>query len=1723
MSSHFCFIFGPALQVSLIDHQDIPNGPFPYLLTSDCWIVTNLTCDCLQIKLRDPLVTNAPLSHGLPAVDMLRRIASLGFEAPDGSSVDQDSKSPTPGELSPDPELKSASGLASVFKGLTGGTKISKAPPVPSSSITPVSAQLSSERVDTASLAATGVAPHHNEWLEKLRSGSTSERIAAAESLRLTTPDYPLAPILQIWDAAKDLIDSSKPKSARVAGWGLLTECVKNPSSTDLERKEFFQTLSAAANPADFNLQLAALVELTNHGRNLSGFDYDVIPLLTTWLQDAYNAAKQARRQSQRDKKGAKGKGLAASITSVGEDETFSSLFAFILEVLKFNFRVADDDTMRRLIDTLLEICMKTSSEADLTACIEVIDAIITYASVPKRTLPRCVEVLSSIYCLVDNLQKTSWHTLSHLLKSHNGQATVRVLLSLLRDYPRKGQDQTEATRAVRGALSVLTKLIWKSSEKGYPTVPLALLIDGCSNVVVKSPSTRISGATLKLVNALFDDGKEHLNPLLEDEDWSFILEVAEKCVSRLEFNGVPTRFRSSYSKDDLKKGEAILSELQVFLRRLERLFQQRGSDFIQKQECIAFMTRIPHVLLDSTAALVLDHFKEFRCCYPSDLDWEKNLDLVLKTFYLDRNRSTSIRLSALRNITEVYDMLELVEDELEEDCVPNIVRETLSGISDEVDTPVLRETVTFMVSVALSTDFSLFEYIVDTLSGVITNERLQSPMPAPPDTPGTPDEPGTVPNQSPADVVTKGFTQLFMRTMNMDGRKANRAFDLLVYIAKSSRSIDAHLSAMKLLFRLRADWANRVYLTSFIESESLAGVLHRTEASLARKLAEDAAVPHRSKSEHGSISRASRGVSFGSTAQDRITLSRSTSGATRGPQKYRQLWSLPDPDALPEMPSSIASPVLFSYTTQGSTPDEDNEEDEGNKQKAGVLDITSWLETILHNLTSGSEWEVYSFSLVHLPSQLSNHALFKGAIHQIREARRIMCEQSKHNLFQDPPPATGLRRPEVNICIFQTLTTIMSYHQHFAKSDEDDLVRTFLQGIGHSTAKTCIHALTICCHELPLATTKALVTILQKMSTVITQQNVAVHILEFLAGLARLPTLYSNFIDDEFRIVFGMCFRYLDTVRDKKRHARHSLPNETVAATINVTHEYDMFGQPTTSDDLPQYVYALAYHVIIFWFLALRLSDRAKHVGWIAKRLFQGPDGSLISDEQALITIDFMQRVAYADADESLESPWFTEQKAVEYTEKRWIVANSLISIKQSKTSPWAQVTKRQPSGTSYFTIRENFKPPPPHQAGTFGESRDRGSLTTNSTVPSHILVHMLSSIPQSHDPSLRPIPLPEEDAISRTIKIFDRISTVDGHKVGVIYIGENQTEECDILGNISGSADYVEFLNGLGTLTKLKGAEFNTQGLDREYDTDGQYTFCWRDRVTEIVFHVTTQMPTNLDHDPRCINKKKHIGNDFVNIIFNDSGLPFKFDTFPSEFNYVNIVITPESRASFVATRKNAAKETAEGGRHAYDPFFKVQVLSKEGFPEISPCAATKMVDLKALPDLVRLLALNASVFSLVWANRDLGEYPSSWRSRLREINRLRERYGPKITSASTATLTGSTATIVPVSGMGPSPLSLSSALAAAQQTVQPPSTTGISQHNDSRPPSSVRDSAMSGLSNMRRASVATFLTTTSEQNSQSHRSSVMSTATADTEMMMQPSNVDFLVDSLDFSKWA
>ncbi|KAF4119637.1 Rap/ran-GAP [Geosmithia morbida] len=1684
--------------------------------------------------------------------------------------------SPQGGDDVPSPDSSRATGLANVFRGLTASR---------SSRSLPLSSSSSSVALPVAELVnATPDAGGHSmsagdkpaastmDSYDLLKSGSLNDRIAAATNLKLAISEYPLNPILDIWYAARDLIEPANPPSARTAGWELLSECAKHNSSTDLERKEFFQTLTAPANPHDFHLQLAALVDLTHSGRALNGFDYDLVPLLTVWLQDAYKAVRNARKTAS-TAKGSKGSTKTKTVV-LGEEKNFTQLFTFLIDILKFSFKCVDDVSLAGLIDGLLNICMSTSVEEDLRCCISVLDALVTFGTIPNDKLKGCIHVLSSIFCLVPSLQKESWHTLANFFRSHNGQATVRILLDVLRGLLTDPEKEKDLGREIRSSLAVLQKLLSKTAEKGYPPVPFALLADGLRTAVKASSSTRVYVAILRMINYLFCDQNGQMHRLIIDEDWSIMLQVAADCAAKLGryTDSQPARFYDNGTSDD-----PIGKEVRQLISRLETIVaNHKTATFVPRRTVIKLFVDVYHLLPDSAARTVLEYFQEFRSCSPSDIEWEKNLTLVLDGFFSNRNRSSETRLQALRTIMDAYEILDLISDDSEQDSIPRLARNILKDIVEETDVPVLDAVMSLMVSVVTSCDMELFEHIVTALRGIVDNNALRAPM-----SPGilsgaataSPGRNGEKPqagsSQSPSNVVSRGFVKMFVQVMNQDGAKGAKLFDALVYIARLSHcEMDARLTAMKLLFRLRADWANMIFVTRELETNYVAPTLLRTDDSLAKKQAEDAA--RMSRGDHGNLARPTRGLSVSHNQGSEKALSGrvpSGSGSKGLPTAhYDQLWKLPDPDALPPNVPTLTSPVLSSFEAPdqgGATESEDPEEGQGEDGREGdddddedeeeadeeeesstfglvfSLNMHSWLEAVL-SILKGSDWEIYSFVLVHLPSQLSNHGVFKGAIKQIQDLRKLICEHVQTNSFHEPPNACGLRRADVAICLFHSLTMILSYHEHFQKGDEDDIVKTYVYGIRAwvRTAPCCIHALTICCHELPLSASKSLGQMLNQMAAIITQPDVAIHILEFLASLSRLRDVYVNFRDDEYRTVFGICFRYLEYARDKRQSNRASYASEGPSAPSAGGDGTDPGAtHPNASDDLPQYVYTLTYQVIFFWFLALKLPDRATHVGTVTKKLFADTDSSgNVLEEQALIALDFMQRTTYADVDESKEDPTFNEERFGEMATRRWVVGNSIISIKQSVRTGWAQITKRQPSGTSSYMVHEYLLPRPLHHAKNPADMGRDGQESDNTILPSHLMVQLMASLPQpsySGDSSVssRPVPLPDDEATDRTLRVIDLTPTVDGHKVGVIYIGEGQTEETEILANVSGSSDYVEFLNNLGTLTRLKGATFNTQGLDREMDIDGPYAFCWRDRLTEIMFHVTTQMPTNLEFDPQVTNKKRHIGNDYVNIIFNDSGLPFRFDTFPSQFNYVNIVITPASRASFMATREAQAQTRAQTQAGTQDgkrqkqhgqPFYRVQVMSKPGFPRISPASEIKMVSLKALPDFIRLVALNASVFSLVWQNRSGGEYVSAWRSRLREIRRLRERHGPppphpSHTSHPHTLSTGASAPTAPQQHqpqlVQPQQLPASQATASTG-TAQHPQ---LSSSDASRPGSSMRDS----FTSLRRTSVATFFTSsTSEQTS--HRSSMLSgpTGTSDTEITAQ---ADGLSDSVDFSKWA
>ncbi|CAO1630836.1 unnamed protein product [Sympodiomycopsis kandeliae] len=299
------------------------------------------------------------------------------------------------------------------------------------------------------------------------------------------------------------------------------------------------------------------------------------------------------------------------------------------------------------------------------------------------------------------------------------------------------------------------------------------------------------------------------------------------------------------------------------------------------------------------------------------------------------------------------------------------------------------------------------------------------------------------------------------------------------------------------------------------------------------------------------------------------------------------------------------------------------------------------------------------------------------------------------------------------------------------------------------------------------------------------------------------------------------------------------------------------------------------------------------------------------------------------------------------------------------------------QPNGAATAGNNKPAFQPPPKQ------SVDRDAAVDPSTIALQI-----SAYPDF--PNQPMTLLPDEPATTRLIKAIDLTPVVDLHKIGCLYVGPGQKTETEILGNLHGSPAFAQFLSGLGDLITLKNQEdLYTGGLDRETDLHGKYAYAWSDDISQIVFHTATMMP-NRAEDANHAFKKALIGNDWVHIVFNESGDEYVFGTLPSQFNYVNIVISPTTKGG-----------TALGSIGRNDTiFYRVSLQRRDGLPQFSPIGDGQLVSYEALPVFVRSLALNANVLSQIY--NDTGEsmqpYSSNWCSRLNHVVRYRNQLEAK-----------------------------------------------------------------------------------------------------------------------------
>ncbi|XP_061675003.1 rap1 GTPase-activating protein 2 [Syngnathoides biaculeatus] len=171
--------------------------------------------------------------------------------------------------------------------------------------------------------------------------------------------------------------------------------------------------------------------------------------------------------------------------------------------------------------------------------------------------------------------------------------------------------------------------------------------------------------------------------------------------------------------------------------------------------------------------------------------------------------------------------------------------------------------------------------------------------------------------------------------------------------------------------------------------------------------------------------------------------------------------------------------------------------------------------------------------------------------------------------------------------------------------------------------------------------------------------------------------------------------------------------------------------------------------------------------------------------------------------------------------------------------------------------------------------------------------------------------------------ISAFDEHRMSSNFKFGVLYQKENQLTEEDILSNNEESEPFTDFLSILGDTVQLQGFTGFRGGLDVCHGQTGSEAVFTSFHGREVLFHVATKLPFT-EGDPQQLQRKRHIGNDIVALVYQEGPTPFLADAIQSHFLHC-----------FIVVRRVPSGKTDDTGRTAY----QISVTAREDVPLFGP----------------------------------------------------------------------------------------------------------------------------------------------------------------------------------------
>ncbi|KAF4087696.1 hypothetical protein AMELA_G00073430 [Ameiurus melas] len=209
------------------------------------------------------------------------------------------------------------------------------------------------------------------------------------------------------------------------------------------------------------------------------------------------------------------------------------------------------------------------------------------------------------------------------------------------------------------------------------------------------------------------------------------------------------------------------------------------------------------------------------------------------------------------------------------------------------------------------------------------------------------------------------------------------------------------------------------------------------------------------------------------------------------------------------------------------------------------------------------------------------------------------------------------------------------------------------------------------------------------------------------------------------------------------------------------------------------------------------------------------------------------------------------------------------------------------------------------------------------------HRYHHSFTAVDPSLGPLILSVCLEEED---NRLRVILRMNECSLHATFSVFLFQNfptavelakLTEE-DILSNNEESEEFKHFLSILGQTVKLRGFTGFRGGLDVSHGQTGSEAVFTSFHGREIMFHVSTKLPFT-DGDTQQLQRKRHIGNDIVAIVYQEGRTPFLCDVISSHFLHC-----------FIAVRRVKRENGADGGDGGA---FQVSITAREDVPPFGP----------------------------------------------------------------------------------------------------------------------------------------------------------------------------------------